>query len=91
MPYRSMVDHGVITVRTGANSSEADSIRAQLDELVVAYEVVEGDTALVIEDGDRRISGDAIPGYLAELRDFVALWRKFQTDACYLEDDGSIC
>lgn len=81
----------MITVRVPVESDEADSIRALLDELVVAYAVVEGGTAVAIEDGDRRVTGEAIPGYLAELGDFVAQWRKFQTDTCYLEDDGSIC
>jgi hypothetical protein len=46
----------------------------------------------IIADGDRLISGDeALRDYLADLTREIEQWRKFQMDACYIDDDGEIC
>jgi glutaredoxin len=79
-------------------------IEAALQELVVAHQVVtveedelRGDlspeVALpAIEDSGHIISGPAaISAYLKELEKFVADWRRFQSDSCYLDDDGQTC
>lgn len=77
--------------------ARADEVRRSLDDLVVAYRwtIADAGTTPVdlpaIRDGDRWIGADDIDGYLVELSHFVGQWRKFQTDACYLEDDGSVC
>lgn len=88
----------MITVHRPADDiTSARPIEASLDELVVAYRTVDGERDSVpvdlpaIEDGDRWIGAAEIPAYLDELRPFIELWRRFQSDACYLEDDGSIC
>ena len=72
-------------------------VERQLAELVVAHsvEVDEGDAVPValpaIHDGDRWIGAEDLETYMWELRRDVAQWRKFQADACYVDDDGGIC
>ena len=75
-------------------STSADAIAEQLRDIVVAFEEVEDPAARspVLRDGTRAASGDeAITAFLAELRRDAALWRKFQTDACYIDDEGGVC
>ncbi|MEJ2559028.1 MAG: glutathione S-transferase N-terminal domain-containing protein [Anaerolineae bacterium] len=85
------------------DSPQSDAIEAKLKELVVAYKVVvlEGsDADLVLEalgkhvtlpalkDDGKVTSGlQAIRAHLEELEEFVVLWRKFQSDACYCDED----
>ena len=79
-------------------------IEAVLKELVVAHKVVVlepdqienhlGSTPAlpVLKDNGKLISGErAIAIYLKELERFVANWRRFQGDACYLDEQGEIC
>ncbi len=72
-------------------------VEGALRDLVVAYRVHRSDSASIpvdlpaIRDGERWISAADLPAYLDDLRTFVGQWRKFQADACYLEDDGSVC
>jgi glutaredoxin len=79
-------------------------IEAILQELVVAHQVImveedkfRGDlspeVALpAIEDDGQIISEPAaISAYLKELEKFVADWRQFQSDSCYVAGDGQIC
>jgi hypothetical protein len=94
----------MIEVYRQAESLEADWVEAGLRELVLGYRrvVVEepgqapelgGDVALpaVRHDG-RVISGrQALLAYLQELERFTADWRKFQGDACYIDEDGEVC
>jgi hypothetical protein len=49
-------------------------------------------TAPVLIDGDRRvIEGDEpILKHLEELEAVKALWDKYQTDACYCDEDGRV-
>jgi len=77
--------------------------RAVLEDLVVAHTVTVVDRAAdaglpartrlpAVREGDRLVAGtDAVAGYLAELRRFTTEWNRFQSDACYVEDDGTIC
>lgn len=88
----------MITVHRPAEETAATrSIEASLDELVVAYRTVDADPQSVpvdlpaIEDGGRWVGAEEIAAYLADLGTFVKDWHRFQSDACYLEDDGSIC
>lgn len=79
-------------------------IEAALQELVVAHQVIRveedkqqndlaPEVALpAIKDNDQIISGSAaISAYLKELEKFVADWRRFQSDSCYIDDSGQIC
>ncbi|MBE7549610.1 MAG: hypothetical protein HS126_00845 [Anaerolineales bacterium] len=79
-------------------------IEATLQELVVAHQIImiEEDKlrndlgqeiALpAINDNGQIISGPAaISAYLKELENFVADWRRFQSDSCYIDDNGQAC
>jgi hypothetical protein len=85
------------------DSPQSDDIEAKLKELVVAYKlvVIEGSdagpalaalgehvTLPAMKDDGKVISGlPAISAHLEKLEEFVALWRKFQSDACYCDED----
>lgn len=79
----------------------ADEIEEALDTMVIAHEVehVE-ETALpgtiselpALHDDDEVVTGEsALRSHLQNLRDLMADWNRFQSDACYVEDDGSTC
>jgi len=88
-------------VRT-PDSAAGAAIQAKLAELVVAHRVLTVDAdhpspldgtplPAVIDDG-RVISGTAaLESYLAELSKEIERWRRFQVDACYIDDDGTVC
>lgn len=84
------------------DDATGDEIQAALKELVVAHRVevvlqdapapAPGATLPLIVDGERTVSGrDALDAYLHELAVWLAEWRKYQSDACYVADDGSVC
>lgn len=92
-----MIEVIVDEQRTGQGILDA------LDELVLAHRVIHldehnpsplpgGITLPAIRDGDRIIEGEAgIAAYLLEIEAFAAAWNKFQSDTCYLDDDGTVC
>lgn len=80
----------------------ADEVQEALDEMVIAYEteVVRDAAALpadvpetpALRDDEEVVTGEAaLRDHLDDLRVLMADWDRFQSDACYLEDDGSIC
>jgi hypothetical protein len=92
----------MITLYRRPNDPWADEIQEALDEMVIAYETeaVDDDRALpddipnlpALRGEDAVITGeDALRDHLDALRDLMADWDRFQSDACYVEDDGSIC
>jgi hypothetical protein len=92
-----MIEVIVDQQRTGEGILDA------LDELVLAHRVIRldqqspsplpsGVTLPAIREGDRIIDGQAhIDAYLLEIEVFAAAWSKFQSDTCYLDDDGTVC
>jgi hypothetical protein len=85
-------------------SSAADAIQSALDEMVIAHDVVTADGTATLpgglstsdlpalqDDGDVLTNPDAIEARLDALRTLMANWDRFQSDACYIDDDGSIC
>jgi glutaredoxin len=45
-----------------------------------------------IADGERLVQGEqAVRAYLVELAHELEAWRKFQIDACYIDDKGKTC
>lgn len=72
-------------------------VEQRLRDLVLAYSVETADADSVpvelpaVFDSGRWVSAPELPAYLGELTRTVATWRKFQSDACYLDDDGSTC
>lgn len=86
------------------NCPTCAEIETTLLELVVAHQVivVEGEnmpadlgsevSLPVIRENDHLISGPgAISAYLEELAQFTARWRRFQSDSCYIDDNGQGC
>ena len=87
-----------------ADCDSCEEIEAALREMVVAYKVIvvkpgqrpdvlPADTPLpALQDNGQIISGrTALTAYLHELEGIVADWRRFQSDACYLDDEGEVC
>ena len=84
------------------NSPQADIIEAEFRDMVLGYDrVVIGekeavqlfdDTTLpVITNNEKIVSGDGIPSYIKELKQLMREWQRFQSDACYVDDDGETC
>ncbi|MCS3628885.1 uroporphyrinogen-III synthase [Salinibacter ruber] len=79
----------------------ADEIEEALREMVIAHEVehVEDADALpeviselpALHDDEVVTGASALRSHLQTLRALMADWNRFQSDACYVEDDGSIC
>lgn len=85
-------------------SKTADWVEAEFRELVVGYrkilttpqhaaELFGEQVALpVIRENGRLISGrDNLLDYLRDLEKLATEWRRFQSDACYIDEDGEVC
>jgi len=79
-------------------------IEESLKEMVIAHKVITvedgrsvsalpAQTRLpALKEKEKIVSGpEQVALYLKELQKFVTDWRKFQSDACYIDDDGSVC
>ena len=84
------------------NSPQADMIEAEFRDIVLGYDRVVVDekkaaqlfddaTLPVITNNERVVSGDVIPSYIKELKQLMREWQRFQSDACYVDDDGETC
>lgn len=87
-----------------ADCPDCAEIETTLQELVVAHRVIVVEsghapadldpevTLPAIRENNQVVSGpEAISAYLQELAQFTAHWRRFQSDSCYLDDDGQVC
>lgn len=75
-------------------SADADAVAGKLAEMVVAHRIVEDQSlpAPVLVDGAMTATGPReIEAFLATLRRDLDDWSRFQTDACYLDDEGRVC
>lgn len=90
----------MVTLYRRPDDPQADELQAALDEMVIAYEteVVEGnlpedvpELPALRTDGDVITGAAALQEALDNLRALMSDWNRFQSDACYIEDDGSIC
>lgn len=92
----------MITLYRRPDDAWADEIQEALDDMVIAYEtepVAEGsappddipDLPALRDEGEIVTGEDALRDHLDHLRTLMADWDRFQSDACYVEDDGSIC
>jgi hypothetical protein len=89
----------VIELYRASHSAEADRAEAALQDLVVAHTVhvvddpgdAPGGDLPMVRDGDRLVPAAEIPQYLDEVRRLIGEWRRFQSDACYVADDGTVC
>jgi predicted metal-dependent phosphoesterase TrpH len=87
-----------------ADSSRADAIQEALEAMVIRHEVVvapdaadlpsnvaPSDLPVLVDEGSVFTTPDAIEERLRRLRELMNDWDQFQSDACYIEDDGTIC
>ena len=92
----------MITLYRRADDAWADEVQTALDEMVIAYETetVTDDAALpddvpdtpALRDDGEVITGEAaLRTHLEELQELMNDWDRFQSDACYIEDDGTVC
>ena len=84
----------MIELRRPTDSPAADDIAASLRDLVVAFCEIEDDSAEAptLREGDVTLADPAeIAAFLDQLRKDVAQWNAFQSDACFIEDDGTVC
>ena len=92
----------MIKLYRAENSPQADMIEAEFRDIVLGYDRVVVDekkaaqlfddaTLPVITNNERVVSGDGIPGYIKELKQLMREWQRFQSDACYVDDDGETC
>jgi hypothetical protein len=92
----------MITLYRAPDDAWADEIQAALDDMVIAYETeaIAEDATLpddvptlpALRDDGEVISGEeALHDHLDHLRELMADWDRFQSDACYLDEDGTIC
>ncbi len=92
----------MITLYRRPDSAPADEIQAALDDMVIAYEteVVSDANALsddvptlpaLRDEGEVFTDSKALETHLEELRELMHDWDRFQSDACYVEEDGSVC
>jgi hypothetical protein len=84
-------------------SLQADAIEAEFKEMVLGYDRVIINPAEagqlfgpehvlpVLTNNERTVSGEAIPGYIMELKNWMRDWQKFQGDYCYVDEDGETC
>jgi len=72
-------------------------VQRTLEDLVVAHTVKVSDHASIpvglpaIEDGGTWVPAAEFPSHVGELARIVHQWRRFQSDACYIDDDGTVC
>jgi hypothetical protein len=94
----------VIELFLTPGDTEAGWVEAGFKDMVVGYRRVELSPEQVeavfgkpvrlpaVRHDERIISGrDNLLAYLQELERLVDEWRRFQTDACYIDDDGEVC
>lgn len=92
----------MITLYRRPDDPWADEIQEALDEMVIAYETetLQSETAppddvgnlpALRDEGEIVTGKRALQAHLEELRTLMADWDRFQSDACYVEEDGTIC
>jgi hypothetical protein len=92
----------MVTLYRRPDDAWADDIQSALDDMVIAYETETIDDGTVppddvsqlpaLRDDEEVITGrEALRERLDALRSLMAEWDRFQSDACYVEDDGSVC
>jgi glutaredoxin len=92
----------MLTLYRTENCPSCTALEETLDDLVIQHDVVVvdgprddrlpgGKSPPVLEDDERLVHGsEAIQEYLEDLEGFKAQWDRFQTDACYCDDEGGI-
>ncbi len=92
----------MITLYRRPDSARADEVQKALDEMVIAYETesLEDEAArpedvpklpALRDDGEVVTGEEALDEHLDTLRELMNDWDRFQSDACYIEEDGTVC
>lgn len=92
----------MLTLYRSPTDSMADEVQESLDAMVIAYEteIVSNEASRpddvpslpALRDDDTVITGDeALTEHLESLQELMNDWDRFQSDACYIEDDGTVC
>lgn len=94
----------MITFYRKEQNKLADQVDEALDDMVIAHQTVtvssedglpdiaEGHTLPVLIDNGEVVSGEEnLNGRLEELKRIMRLWDRFKSDACYIDEDGTIC
>ena len=92
----------MVTLYRRPSDPRADEIQEVLDEIVIAYDIetIGSDTPLPGDVPDLpalRTDGEVITGTadlqdaLDDLRALMTDWDRFQSDACHIDDDGTVC
>ena len=93
----------MITLYCRPGSVECRRLREALEELVIDHRVIWLESAeevddlpaktelpAMIDDARLFVGTEQIQAHLEELESFAAQWRKFQSDACYCDDEGNV-
>lgn len=92
----------MVTLYHRPGDPQAEEIQEVLDEIVIAYDVepIGPDTARPEDVPDLpalRTDGEVVTGTadlqdaLDDLRALMNDWDQFQSDACHIDDDGTVC
>jgi hypothetical protein len=87
-----------------ADCENCEIIEEALTEMVIAHKVIvvepgqppkglpAGTPLPALVDNGQIFTGSAeLAAHLKELEKVVADWPRFQSDACYIDDDGEVC
>jgi hypothetical protein len=85
----------MLTLYLAQGSDDCTDILSEFEETAVAFHLVYLDSrdkkAPMVHDNGRVIRGRKhIYAYLEELKDYLAEWQKFQSDACYCDINGNV-
>ncbi len=92
----------MMTLYVKDNCPACEEVREKIEEMVLAHDVVNIDEAgtesplrreelPLIEDEGKTYSGnEAIEQYFEDLEKYHEEWYKFQSDVCYVDDDGNV-
>lgn len=96
----------MVTLYRTPGAGFADTIEEALRDMVIAHEVEvvapddslddvpassRDDLPVLLDDGVPVTGEAAIKDRLDELRTLMSDWDKFQSDACYIDEDGTVC
>jgi len=84
----------MLRLRGGARREDTQRVRDEIATLCLqlADETAECAGPPELIDGEVRVSGEeACRRHLESLAEIKAEWDRFQSDACYIDDDGRVC
>ena len=94
----------MITFYRSPDCKSCQGIEDYLQDMTLAHKTIEvtqksdipedlgpdAKTSLLVDEGQKFQGAKAIIDHLDELGKFKKLWEKYQSDACYCEDDDAV-